>query len=369
MKIAVLGTRGFPNVQGGVESHCENLYPYIAAQKECEVVVFARKPYIHLKTPHTYNGIKIIPIDCPKNKFLEAFVHTFKGLIEAKKIKADIVHIHAVGPALLIPLAKLMGLKVVMTNHGPDYKRKKWGLLAKIILQTGEFFGSKFSDRIITIADHIGRDLKKKYNVKATIIPNGVPIKEQLTTDETLKLFDLEKNKYILCVGRFVPEKGLHDLINAFNELNLPDIKLAIVGNADHPTDYSNNLVRLAQQNKQIILTGFLGGKQLQEIYSQARIFVLPSYYEGLPIVLLEAMSYGLSCLISNIDAHKNIKLDQNRFFTPGDIQGIKEKLTNFLNNPLSEKEKIAQIDLIRKDYNWETIAKNTFSVYYSLLT
>ncbi|MGQ3686300.1 MAG: glycosyltransferase family 4 protein [Candidatus Loosdrechtia sp.] len=369
MKIVVLGTRGFPHVQGGVEAHCENLYPQLV-EKGHEVIVFTRKPYVDLAISE-YKGVTLIPLPCFRNKFLEAFFHTFIGIFAARKISPDILHVHAIGPSLYIPLARFLGLKVVMTNHGPDYKRKKWNILAKAVLKTGERFGSKWANSIICISETIATHVREKYHRYVTVIPNGVIIPQILQSDMMLRKYGLIKRRFLLAVGRFVPEKGFHDLINAFNQLSVqyPYLltekwKLVIAGRADHEDSYSAGLKACTQENNNIILTGFVTGKSLQELYSNAGLFVLPSYYEGLPIVLLEALSYGLSCVVSDIPANREVALNNDRFFKVGHVESLVAKIREFINNPLSEAEKTRQISMIREKYNWEKIAAMTMDVY-----
>lgn len=399
LRICVLGTRGFPNVQGGIETHCEHLYPEIV-KKGCEVIVFTRKPYV-IPNPTTYSGVTLVPLSCPKNKYFETIIHTFKGVFSARKLSPDILHIHGIGPSLLVPLARFLGMKVVVTHHGPDYKRKKWGFFAKLVLKIGEWAGTSFANETIAIADNIAEDLMEKYGNKSiTIILNGVHIPKSITTYSILRKLDLEKNKYILAVGRFVPEKGFHDLIEAFNMMQdagymmqgeggrfqdegprvksagsqpptpntlqstTSNWKLVIVGDADHQDKYSKRLKELASNNSNIILPGFLTGLPLQELYRHAKLFVLPSHYEGLPIALLEAMSHGLSCIVSTIPAHKNISLSNNRFFTTGNVKALCEKLEEFINSEFTEEDAQTQIHIIAEKYNWGNIADNTLQVY-----
>lgn len=371
IKICVIGTRGFPNVQGGIEKHCECLYPYLA-QKGCDIIVLGRKPYIGAKE-YNHHGVRVIPLPCPKHKFLETILHTFLGVLHTNKIGCDIIHFHGIGPCLLLPLAKLLGIKTVQTNHGPDYDRVKWNRFGKFVLQLGEYLGVKYADEVISISEPITKIISKKCNRKnINIIPNGVICKSPVETDEALQAFSLEKQKYILAVGRLVPEKGFHDLIDAFNFLQqnpapqslTSEYKLAIVGDADHEDSYSLGLKSKAQENKHIVMTGFLSGKPLEELFSHAALFVLPSYHEGLPIVLLESMSYGLSCLASDIPANRNIELDDNRFFQPGNIPDIADKINRFIQKPLSADQKNNQISLIQQHYDWGKIAEETFKVY-----
>jgi glycosyltransferase involved in cell wall biosynthesis len=368
MKIIVIGTRGFPNVQGGIETHCEHLYPNIV-KEGFDVTVITRKTYVD-PALNKFKGVNLIPMWNPKKKFLETIIHTFCAIFKAKLLGCDLIHLHALGPALLVPLAKILGLKVVMTNHGPDYDREKWGYLPKLILRLGEFLGSKFSNKVISISKPISDSLKQKYNCNAVIIPNGVLIPEIKHTNNTLDIFSLVDSKYILTVGRFVPEKGFTDLISAFKESNLSNngFKLVIVGDADHEDKYSRSLKQTASENNSVVLTGFQKGLALNELFSHARLFVLPSYHEGLPIVLLEAMSYGLSCIVSDIPANRNVNLPDNRHFIPGDINGLAEKLNKFTANNVSENDRDMQIEKIKKDYNWETISKETIMVYREVL-
>ncbi len=367
MKIVVTGTRGFPGVQGGVESHCEKLYSHLI-KKGCDITVFTRKPYVDYECK-IFKGITLISIDCPQNKFLEAIVHTFKSVIRARKLNPDILHIHAVGPSLFVPLARLLGMKVVVTNHGPDYQRKKWSLPAKMFLKFCERMGMTFANDVITIAPNIHDDIKKKYNRDSAVIPNGVEIPDIADTEKALDDFGVQLNKYILAVGRFVPEKGFDDLIDTFERGDFKEWKLVLVGDSDHEDQYSIALKAKARKNSDIVLTGFLTGKPLHELYSHAGLFVLPSYYEGLPIVLLEAMSYGLSCIASDIQANRNVELEKDRFFKTGNIDDLLIKIHGYIDKTWKEKDRGRQIDMISDKYNWEKIADSTLKVYKNALS
>jgi glycosyltransferase involved in cell wall biosynthesis len=362
MKIAVLGTRGFPYIQGGVEAHCEKLYP-LMAKMGCDVVVFTRKPYVNPQI-ETYKDVKLVSLNCPQSKSFEAIVHTFKGVFAARRINPDILHIHAIGPAVLVPLARVLGMKVVMTTQGSDYKRDKWGLFAKIVLRLGEALGSYFSNQIICVTQGIADNIKEKYRRNSFVIPNGVAIPEVLESSQALREYALTKGKYILTVGRFVPEKRFCDLIDAFDKARLKKWKLVIVGRADYESKYSRDLKEKAGKNGDIVLTGFLKGRPLQEVYSHAGLFVLPSYHEGLPIALLEAMSYGLLCLASDIPAHRSLFLPDKNYFPAGDVQQLTRKLKEFTNVNVSRDRDFQQIEMTRQKYSWETVARKTLQVY-----
>jgi len=366
MKIAVLGTRGFPGVQGGVEAHCENLYSKLAGM-DCEITIFTRSPYVDPQVK-LYKNIRLVPIGCPKSRSLEAIIHTFRGILAARRLNPDILHIHGVGPSLLVPLARMLGLKVVMTNHGPDYEREKWGAFAKLVLRLGERLGSGWSNEIICISRDIASTIREKYKREPGIIPNGVEIPDTIESDEILKKMSLARGRYILAVGRFVPEKGFDYLINAFNEAGPGNWKLVIAGRADHEDKYSLRLKEKARENPDIVLTGFLSGRPLQELYSHAGLFVIPSYYEGLPLVLLEAMSYGLLCLASDIPANRNIGLADENYFKAGNIKHLSRKLKEFVKRGHADSQRIGQIKLLESKYNWDGIAHKTLEIYKKVI-
>lgn len=359
MKVVVLGTRGIPNIQGGVETHCQELYPRLV-ELGCDITVCTRRPYIQSDADE-YKGVKLRHIYTPKKKSLEAIVHTFLGVIFAYRLKPDILHIHAIGPSIMAPFAKLLGLNVVITNHGPDYDRRKWGRVAKLVLRSGEKLGTQYADRVIVISKTIKQILEEKYNRNDCIlIPNGVNIPKKATRSSYIESIGLKQNKYIIGVGRLVPEKGFHDLIHAFKRLSNHNFKLVLVGDADHETLYSNDLKKLAR-NEGVILTGFIKGEKLQQIFSHARIFIMPSYHEGLPIALLEAMSYNLDVLVSDIPANIEVDLEEECYFKTGDVDALSRKLQEKLQR---EKHGYNFLNLINEKYNWNEIAVEVNNVY-----
>lgn len=363
MHIVVTGTRGIPEIQGGVETHCQELYPRIAALGH-RVTVIRRTPYIDTTTPiNSYKGVDLIDVYAPRKKSIEAIIHTFLAIIKAKRLKADILHVHAIGPAIMIPFARLLGMKVVMTNHGPDYDRQKWGRLAKWVLKTGERFGTRFSNRVIVISNVISNILKDNYGRTDTdLIFNGVTIPEKSTATDYIESIGLTSGKYIVAIGRFVKEKGFHDLIEAYSKLQVDGFKLAIAGDADHPDSYSEWLKQEARKNG-VVLTGFIKGEKLNQLMTNASLFVIPSYHEGLPFSLLEAMSYGLDVIASDIPANRLSCLEKDDFYKTGDI----DSLSRIMDLRLSESRRIRKYDL--RQYDWDRIARQTATIYESLLT
>lgn len=364
MKIVVIGTRGIPGIQGGVETHCEQLYPRIAAMGH-EVTIMRRSCYI---TPEnrikSYKGVKLVDLYAPRKKAFEAIVHTFLGVLKTRALNPDIVHIHAVGPSIMTPLARLLGMKVVMTNHGPDYERKKWNKTAQRILMLGEKWGSRFSNHVIVISQVIADIIASRYNrtEHVSLIYNGVNTPAKSDREDYISRLGLHKGKYILAVGRFVEEKGFHDLIKAYS--SLPDnkgMRLVIAGDADHEDSYSRSLKLMAKEHD-VVLTGFIKGEQLNQILTHAALFVLPSYHEGLPIALLEAMSYGLNAAVSDIPANRLPQLSADDFFAAGDTDALARCISRKISTP-----SVRAYDLT--PYQWDHIAEATAEVYNEVMT
>ena len=362
MKIVVTGTRGIPNIMGGVETHCEELFPRIA-KRGFDVTVIRRTNYVKDDLTE-WKGVTLVDIESPKKKSFEAIIHTFRAINEAKRLDADILHIHAIGPALLAPYAKMLGMKVVFTHHGPDYDRDKWGFAAKTMLKLGERLGCMFADEVIVISDVIRNLIKRKYNRTSHVhlIYNGVSQPEICDYPEYFKELGIEKGKYILGMCRFVPEKNLHHLIEAYvkvrEQLSDTDIKLLLAGDTDFEDDYSRKLKEKARKNG-VVLTGFIKGRKLHSLLTNCRCYCLPSSHEGLPIALLEAMSYGVKVIVSDIPANLEVGLDKEDYFHVGDVDALAEKLKTVIQQPLQH------IDYDMKKYDWEKIADQVANIYH----
>ncbi len=366
MKIFVIGGRGIPDIPGGVETHCQELYPRIVAAGH-NVTVVTRTPYVHEKKKN-WKGVSLKHICAPRKKSLEALIHTFLSTIIAKISKPDLVHVHAIGPSLLVPFMRLLGMKVVMTHHGPDYHRAKWGCLARQVLLLGEYWGGKHADEIIVISSVIGDIVKKRCSRESNLIYNGVTLPEKTTEIDILEQHGILPGQYILAVARLVPEKGLHDLIEAFT--NVPsNQQLLIAGDADHETKYSRELKKKAAANKRIILTGYITGEYLNQVFSHAGLFVLPSYHEGLPIALLEAMSYDIQPLVSDIPAHQELNLPDYCYFRCGDVTHLQDRLEQALNKDFSLQKPVDYRSIVARKYNWDNIAQQTIAVYKKVLS
>ncbi len=364
MKIAVTGTRGIPDIMGGVETHCEELFPRIAAQGY-SVTVIRRKSYVH-DTLTEWKSVQLVDIEAPKKKSFEAIVHTFRAIGASKRMKADVLHIHAIGPALLVPYAKLLGLKVVFTHHGPDYDRDKWGFAAKTMLKLGEWMGCKFADHVIVISDVIRKLIAQRCGRTRNVhlIYNGVPEPEICDFPEYFEELGIEKGKYILGMCRFVPEKHLHDLVEAYirlkNDGKADGIKLVLAGDTDFEDNYSRTLKQQARDHG-VVLTGFIRGKKLHSLLSNALCYSLPSSHEGLPIALLEAMSYGLPVITSAIPANLEVGLNAECYHEVGDVDALATKLSAIISQPLQ------RIGYDMSKYDWDRIAGQVSDIYNSL--
>lgn len=366
MKIVVTGTRGIPNVMGGVETHCEELFPRIAEMR-ADVTIIRRNSYVHdgLKE---WNGVKLVDVNTPKKKSFEAIIHTFRAINKAKKLGVDILHIHAIGPALLVPYAKMRGMKVVFTHHGPDYDRDKWGFAAKTILKLGERMGCMFADEVIVISDVIKSLIARKYGrtEHVHLIYNGVPSPEICDYPEYFEELGIENGKYILGMCRFVPEKNLHHLVKAMvkvksEERRVKDVKLVLAGDTDFEDEYSRGLKEMARKNG-VVLTGFIKGRKLHSLLSNAKAYCLPSSHEGLPISLLEAMSYKVPVVVSDIPANMEVGLPKVNYFPCGDVDALANRLQDVINKPMQ------RIDYDMGKYDWNKIASQVMQVYANVL-
>ncbi len=360
MKIVVTGTRGIPNIMGGVETHCEELFPRIAAQG-VDVTLIRRKSYVRDELTD-YKGVKLVDVATPRKKSLEAIIHTFRAIMKAKRLGADIVHIHAIGPALLTPLARLLGMKVVFTHHGPDYDRDKWGRLAKMVLRLGESAGTRFANEVIVISNVINNLLIDKYGRRdCHLIYNGVPEPDICDYPEYFSELGITEGNYILGMCRFVPEKNLHHLVDAYSRIaDRKGCRLVLAGDTDHEDAYSLRLKKMAKE-KGVVLTGFVKGRKLHSLLSHARCFVLPSQHEGLPIALLEAMSYRRQVIVSDIPANLEVGLSKDCYFPVGNVDALTVKLQECMDRSY------APADYDMSKYDWDYIASQVLAVYRNL--
>lgn len=365
--ISVVGLRGIPNVMGGIETHCEQLYPRIAKIHPANITVFARRPYMGEHASFIYKGARVIPIWALKSKYLEAVVHTAWAIVLVRfHGDADIVHIHGIGPGIWAPLARLFGFKVVVTHHAKDYDRAKWNALARFVLRTGEWVALRCANSVIVVDNALCEALKRDNPIlsrKLVHISNGgnhLDAYDPADTRSVLEELGLTPGNYILAVGRLVPEKGFDVVIDACAGSDQRPPPLVIVGRSDHNDSFSRKLVDRGSQN--VIFAGFQPQSRLRELYENSALFVSPSYLEGNPIAPLEAISLGARVLLSDIEPHKQLGLETKHYFPVGDVAALREKLAD----PF-EVFRVTD-ESVRARFDWDHSAAKTVAVYRRLI-
>lgn len=377
-KIVITGTRGIPHIMGGVEAVVEEIAPRLASLGY-DVTVIRRSNYVNPAvdkecgvetTPNGqkfWNGVRLLDVESPKKRSFEAIVHTWRALFAARRIGVDIVHINAIGPALVTPIARMLGQKVVFHHHGPDYDRDKWGFVAKSMLKFGEWFGCKCANHTLVISDVIKRIVAVRCNrtKNVSLVYNGVSTPNFVHEPEYFKELGIEEGMYILGMCRFVPEKHLHDLVLAYIKLKdsgriASDIKLVLAGDTDFEDEYSLELKKRAREGG-VVLTGFVQGNKKYALLTNALCYSLPSSHEGLPIALLEAMSYQLPVVVSAIPANLEVGLDSSCYHECGDVDALVEKLEKICNHSLE------RIEYDMDKYDWNRIVKQIGEIYNNL--
>ncbi|MGI9235086.1 MAG: glycosyltransferase family 4 protein [Woeseiaceae bacterium] len=391
MRIAIIGLRAIgPTALGGIESVIEELSTRFV-KKGHHVTVFVRGRYAQ-DVGENFKGVHLKVLPAIYTKHLEAITNTVVAIFYALR-GYDIVHINALGPALLSFIPRLFFRNVVVTVHGQDWKREKWGGFAKWVLRIGERAAVTFPQRTVVVSKTLKDYEEKKFGKKVIHIPNGVMLPAAETTGDANTL-GLKKNEFILFLGRLVPEKGCHVLIEAFRQLKT-DKKLVIAGAPSHSEDYANQLHELARDDDRIIFAGPLYEEHKEEAYRNAYCFVLPSSIEGMAIVLLEAMSYAKCCLCSDIEENLEVifpsvtsehaRQKNDRFiadqgttsidemfgacFSSGDVDDLTRKLEFLFRHPelvnsLGERARQQVADR----HNWDRIAQEYLVVFSDLL-
>lgn len=370
MKIAMLGQKRIPSREGGVEIVVEELSTRMAKLGH-DVVCYNRggkhvldknKKSENLKE---YKGVKLKKVITIDKKGLAAMTSSFFATIKVLFSRTDVVHYHAEGPCAWMWIIKwFSNKKIVATIHGLDWQRAKWGNFASKYIKFGEKMAIKYADEIIVLSENVQDYFKKEYNRNTIFIPNGVSKPTIKKANIITKKYNLKKDDYILYLGRLVPEKGIHYLIEAFNEVKT-DKKLVIAGGASDTDSYFNELKEMSENNKNIIFTGFVEGNELSELYSNAYIYCLPSDLEGMPLSLLEAMSYGNCCLTSDIKECSEVTQNKGVTFKKSDVKDLINVMKDLINEPNKvQKYKDEAQDYILNKYNWDDVVQKTLNLY-----
>lgn len=374
MKIAMIGQKGIPAVHGGIERHVEELAVRLASHGH-DVRVYTR-PHFTPSTLRTYRRVSLISLPSLKTKHFDAISHTFIATLHAMRHGADIIHYHGVGPSILSFLPRLFRsrAKVVSTFHCIDRKHQKWGFVARQMLRHGEWASVTHPDRTIAVSKSIQKYARGVFGRELTYIPNGVEPQPASARKRspTLRRFDLQSGKYIVSVSRLVAHKGIHHLIAAFKNIRT-DHKLVIVGDGFFTDEYVQYLHELAADDPRVIFTGFQSGQDLRDLFAHAALYVLPSAAEGLPIALLEAASYGVGIIASDIPENREVVYAGRRpiglTFATGDIEDLERVLTDALRRPAAMREFALRAKrLVAEQYAWDDVTRATESLYKELL-
>lgn len=371
MKITFIGQKGIPALAGGVERHVEDLSSRLAEVHTNEIVVYTR-PWYTAKSLTHHKGVRLVSLPSLYSKHLDAITHSFLALLHACFIeRPDIIHIHAVGPALLTWMPRLLRpqAKVIVTFHCIDRQHQKWGGFAKLMLWLGEWSAMKFAHEVIAVSKNLQQYAYELYGRKIQYIPNGIAEVTLQPASIITQQFGLQADEYILMVSRLVPHKGVHHLIRAFKQLDTTK-KLVIVGNTSFTDRYCQELKVLAQGDDRILFTGLQTGKTLAELYSNAYCFVLPSESEGLPMVLLEAAAYGKAMIASDIPANLEVMESVGITFPSTNVEALRAALDKLLALPevASDLGKRARTTILT-EYHWNDVVHKTQQLYRAVGT
>lgn len=373
LKIAMIGHKRIPSREGGVELVVEELsvratalgHHIDAYNRSGQHVAGSQYNIVDYDTLKEYKGVKIIKIPTINRKGFAAVIYSFFASIYAGLKDYDVIHYHAEGPCAFLFIPSMLGIRTVATIHGLDWARSgKWGSFASSFIKLGEKMAAMFADEVIVLSRHLQQYFRETYYRETTLIPNGVIRPERRSANIITEKWGLEENSYILLLARMTKEKKIDLLIEAFRKIDT-DKKLVIAGGSSDTDSYVRELHRLAEGDDRIIFTGFVQGAELEELYSNAYIYVLPSELEGMPLSLLEAMSYGNCCFTSDITENTDIIRDRGVSFFTNDLEDLTERLDALIHDP----ERVASLKAVAADYvcskyDWDDIVARTIKVY-----
>jgi len=369
LNIVMLGHKRIPSREGGVEIVVEELATRLVAAGHTVTCLNRRGAHVSGKefsavTESEYKGVRIKTVPTLDKKGLAAMTASVTGAVAAALGAYDIVHFHAEGPCAMLWLPKLFGKRCIATIHGLDHRRAKWGRFARAYIMLGEKCAAKFADEIIVLSEGVRQYFRDTYGRETVFVPNGVSKPEIREAEVIAAKYGLKQDDYILYLGRLVPEKGITYLIEAFKQLKT-DKKLVIVGGSSDTQSFAKRLQELAAGDDRIIFTGFVQGKVLEELYSNAYLYVLPSDLEGMPLSLLEALSYGNCCVTSDIEECAGVMGDYGLTFPKGNVDELRKLLQELCDDPGKvRKFQSASSEYITRKYNWDDVTEKTLELY-----
>ncbi|OKH54240.1 glycoside hydrolase [Calothrix sp. HK-06] len=372
MRIAVIGAKGLPPLQGGIEHYCAELYPRMVTQG-CSVDLFARASYTETKLGkrYDYKGVNVIPLPGLKMRGIDALITSALGAVASSTSHYDIIHFHALGPSLFTCLPRIASnSKIVVTCQGLDWQRAKWGSFSSGLIQLGEQAAVKFAHGIIVVSDALQTYFQRTYGRQTVYIPNAPASYADSDSQFNYgKELGLERGRYILFLGRMVPEKRPDLLIEAFSKLQQTGWKLVLAGGVSDTKTYTAEILNKISNKPNIVFAGELRGVRLAEIVRGAGLFALPSDLEGLPLAMLEAMREGIPVVASDIPPHQQLVAGRGILFEAGNVDSCLQSLQWSIQNPqeCAKMAKNAQIYL-QNNYSWERITSDTMRLYTKLL-
>lgn len=367
----MIGQKGIPARFGGVERHVHDLSIRLV-KHGADVTVYSRSWYTPEQTG-SFDGVHVQLIPTLRTKHLDTIVHTFLSTIHAMWHKADIIHYHGIGPSLLswIPRLFTPSITVITTFHSVDRKHEKWGWFARKMLKCAEWTACRFAHRTVAISQTIAQYARDVYDCETAYIPNGIEAAQSCYGTNELSTWHLTAGQYIVMVSRLIPHKGAHYLINAYLTLKKQQKELAvplvIIGDGYHTDAYVAELKHIAKNDADIIFTGFQYGDTLKQLTAHAKLMVHPSDQEGLPITVLEGMSYGLPVLLSDIPEHKQLVQDRQWLFHHGDTAHLAKQLASLLATApdILEASGEKNRSFVETEYNWETLIHRILDIYH----
>jgi len=361
LRIAFIGGRGVVSKYSGIETYYEEIGKRLTGMGH-QVTAYCRT---YFTPPGKHNGIRVVRLPTIRSKHLETLVHTFLSTLHVLMQPCDVVHYHALGPALFSFIPRLAGKKTVVTVQGLDWQRKKWGRIASAVLRLGERAAVSFPTCTMVVSQTLQQHYRTVYGAKTSYVPNGGVLRERRLPDKIIG-WGLEPGKYILFLGRFSPEKGCQLLIEAYEQLNT-DVKLVMAGASSYCDDYSRGLQ--AHAGDRIKLLDWVSGDTLDELLTNAMVFVLPSDLEGLSLALLDAMGAGLCVLSSDVAENREAIDDAGFTFRRGDAEDLADRLRFLIANPaVREAAGQAAKRRVREHYQWKTITAEIERGYFEMM-
>jgi len=369
LRLAYIGQRGVPPTYGGVERYVDEIVKRLP-QDEVETYTYCRRHYIQGRRADYTRQLLAPSLEA---KGFEAFSHSFFSSLDSLRHSFDIVHFQALGPSLFSFIPRIKGVNIVSTVHGLDWQRAKWGPAARTVIKAGDWMMGHAASAIISVSKNLKRYYENKYNKEVFYIPIGFSEPRLVEINEINRKFGLEPFKYVLFLNRLVPEKGIHYLIEAFKNIRRDDYKLVIAGGSFQGDKYVEKIRNLAKLDRRIIFTDYVSRDELHELYSNAYLFVLPSELEGMPAVVLEALSHRCPVLLSDIQESLDIIQAADRTYgfvhESRSVRSLQGQLAFLLEHPeVVEELRVPGAEYVNREFSWDKTVRMTYDVYKHII-